>query len=132
MAGYDLQIVTPMGMRFEGVAESLTVTTTEGQISILTGHTNYMAAVVIGKAKLTANGKNLYAACGNGFLSVENGKCTLLTNSFDFADTLDGEKLKEELTEAEKLLENAQTANDKTIAKDRIKLASVRLAVLET
>ena len=131
MASFTLEVVTPKGTRFEGQVESLTVNTTTGLISILAGHTNYMAAVVIGKAKIAADGKTLLAVCGSGFLSVENGKCNLLANSFDFADDIDTEKVKSELADAEALLQDAKTANDKAIAKDRIKLANLRLAVTE-
>ena len=76
MANYPLQVVTPKGMRYDGEVESFTVPTTTGQVGILAGHTNYMAAVVIGKAKIIANGNAVDAVCGNGFLSVENGCCT--------------------------------------------------------
>ena len=131
MACFPLEIVTPKGTRFTGEAESLLVNTTTGQISILAGHTNYMAAVAIGKAKIVTDGKTLHAVSGNGFLSVENGKCNVLANSFDFADDIDTEKVKAELADAEALLQGAKTESDKTIAKERIKLANLRLAVTE-
>ena len=131
MALYDLQIVTPNGMRFDGKAESLVVNTSAGQIGILAGHTNYMAAVVIGKVKLTDHNKTRYAVCGNGFLSVEEGKCTLLANSFDFAEDLDPQKVETDIKDAEELLLCAVTPGDRTIAKDRLRLASLRLSILD-
>ncbi len=131
MAVFDLQVVTPFGMRFEGKAEALTVNTTAGMISVMAGHTNYMAAVVIGKAKIKTENDTLAAVCGNGFLSVENGKCNLLANSFDFASDLDKEKVKNDLTLAENLLQDAKTEADKTIAKGKQRLAELRLALLE-
>ena len=90
-----------------------------------------MAAVEIGKAKIVSDGKEIHAVSGNGFLSVENGKCTLLANSFDLATEIDSEKVKAELADAEALLKIAKSESDKTIAKDRIKLANLRLAVIE-
>ncbi len=131
MAVFDLQVVTPFGMRFEGKAESLTVTTTAGLITIMAGHTNYMAAAVIGKAMIKTEDATLSAVCGNGFLSVENGKCNLLANSFDFASDLDKEKVNNDLTLAENLLKDAKTDADKTIAKGKKKLAELRLTLLE-
>ena len=131
MASYPLQVVTPKGMCFEGNADSLTVNTTTGQISILAGHTNYIAAVVIGKAKIVFGNDTIHAVCGNGFLSMENGKCTLLTNSFDTASALNADKINAELADAEKLLADAKSSTDKAIAKDRIKLANLRLSILD-
>lgn len=131
MANYPLQVVTPKGMRYDGEVESFTVTTTTGQIGILAGHTNYMAAIVIGKAKIIANGIAIDAVCGNGFLSVENGRCTLIANSFDFSDDINFEKVNLELQQAEELLLSTTAENDKIIAKDRIKLAKLRLALIE-
>jgi F-type H+-transporting ATPase subunit epsilon len=131
MAVFDLQIVTPFGMRFEGKAESITVNTTVGMITIMAGHTNYMAATVIGKAKVVTEDATLPAVCGNGFLSVENGKCNLLANSFDFALDLDKEKVENDLNLAKELLDNAKTDADKTIAKGKLKLAELRMGLLE-
>lgn len=131
MAVFDLQIVTPFGMRFEGKAEALTVNTTAGMITIMAGHTNYMAAVVIGKAKVVTTDATLPAVCGNGFLSVENGNCNLLANSFDFASDLDKEKVENDLSHANDLLQDAKTDADKTIAKGKKKLAELRLTLLD-
>ena len=131
MAVLELQIVTPKGMRFEGKAESLTVNTTTGQICIMAGHTDYMAAVVIGKAKIVSENNSLFAVCGNGFLSVSNGKCNLLANSFDFASDLNEDVLKEELSCAEALWQDAKTEADKQIAKEKKQLATLRLSLFE-
>ncbi|MBE6673111.1 MAG: ATP synthase F1 subunit epsilon [Ruminococcaceae bacterium] len=131
MASFPLQVVTPKGMRFDGQAESIVITTTTGQVGIMAGHTNYMAAVAIGKVKLVTEGEARMAACGNGFLSVENGKCTVLANSFDFAEDLDTDKVRADLMTANQLLATAKNGSDKTVAKDRIALANVRLSILE-
>ena len=130
MAVFDLQVVTPFGMRFEGKAEAITVNTTAGMITVMAGHTDYMAAVVVGKARIKTEDTSLSAVCGNGFLSVENGKCNLLANSFDFASDLDKEKVENDLLLAENLLDNAKTDADKTIAKGKKQLATLRLSLL--
>ena len=131
MADFDLQIVTPVGMRFDGKATSIRLDTSAGQICILAGHTNYMAAVTIGEAKIVTSDNTLYAACGNGFLSIKDGLCSLITGSFDFAEDISKEKAALDLDTANHLLENAKNKADITVAKEKIKLASLRLSVLE-
>ena len=43
MREYKLQIVTPDGLKFDGMAESLLVRTDDGDVQILAGHVDYMA-----------------------------------------------------------------------------------------
>ena len=131
MASFDLQIVTPRGTRFDGKAESLTVNTSAGMITIMAGHTDYMAAVTIGKAKTVSDGVSQYAVCGSGFLSVLGGKCTLIAGSFDVAADLDEEAVKADLANAEVLLQDAKTEADKQIAKEKKQLAILRLSLFE-
>ena len=131
MADFDLQIVTPAGMCYGGKATSLSLCTSTGKICILAGHTNYMAAVTIGKVKIETEAGTRYAACGNGFLSVKDGLCSLIAGSFDFAESISQEKAAFDLENAKQLLENATNKADIAVAKDKMKLASLRLSVLE-
>jgi F-type H+-transporting ATPase subunit epsilon len=131
MADFDLQIVTPAGTRFDGKATSLSLSTSTGKICILAGHTNYMAAVTIGEAKIETVENIRYAACGNGFLSVKDGVCNLIAGSFDFAENISKEKATLDLEVAKNLLKDATNKADISVAKDKMKLASLRLSVLE-
>ena len=49
MKEFDLRIVTPDGMRFDGKAVSVTVTTIAGEIQILASHADYVSALSSGR-----------------------------------------------------------------------------------
>ena len=73
MSSFHLQIVTPDGSFFDGEANSVVVRTTGGYVSIYPHHTDYIAALDIGRVVVTKDGEPRHAACGGGFLSVEKG-----------------------------------------------------------
>ena len=73
MSSFRLQIVTPDGSLFDGQAEALRLRTSEGYVSIRAGHVDYIAALDVGMVSVTKDGTTRDAACGGGFISVENG-----------------------------------------------------------
>ena len=86
MRTFHLEIVTPDGLVFDGEAESLLVHTTEGDVEILRGHTDYIAAVDVGRARVLVDGEAKTASCAGGFLSVSNGAARLVAVTFEFAE----------------------------------------------
>ena len=67
MSSFHLQIVTPDGSFFDGEANSVVVRTTGGYVSIYPHHTDYIAALDIGRVVVTKDGGPRHAACGGGF-----------------------------------------------------------------
>ena len=53
MSSFHLQIVTPDGSFFDGEANSVVVRTTGGYVSIYPHHTDYIAALDIGRVVVT-------------------------------------------------------------------------------
>ena len=86
MSSFHLQIVTPDGSFFDGEANSVVVRTTGGYVSIYPHHTDYIAALDIGRVVVTKDGEPRHAACGGGFLSVEKGEVRLVATTFEYAD----------------------------------------------
>ena len=89
MSSFHLQIVTPDGSFFDGEANSVVVRTTGGYVSIYPHHTDYIAALDIGRVVVTKDGEPRHAACGGGFLSVETGEVRLVATTVEYADELD-------------------------------------------
>ena len=81
MSSFHLQIVTPDGSFFDGEANSVVVRTTGGYVSIYPHHTDYIAALDIGRVVVTKDGEPRHAACGGGFLSVEKGEVRLVATT---------------------------------------------------
>ena len=66
MSSFHLQIVTPDGSFFDGEANSVVVRTTGGYVSIYPHHTDYIAALDIGRVVVTKDGEPRHAGSGHG------------------------------------------------------------------
>lgn len=131
MSSFRLQIVTPDGSLFDGQAEALRVKTSEGYVSILARHADYIAALDIGMVTVTENGESRNAACGGGFVSVEKGEVRLVATTFEYADSIDVERAQRAKETAQMRLEQMEETQDILMAKAKLMRAINRLSVAE-
>ena len=89
MTSFPLKIVTPDGLKFDGVAEELIVRSITGDFGILAGHVNCVVPLGMGQAMAIIDGNKKYAACIGGMLSVIDGRAILVPTSFEWADQID-------------------------------------------
>ena len=89
MREFRLQIVTPDGQQFDGMAERLIVRTIAGDVGILAGHTDYVTALGMGKARIVTGGEERAAACIGGMLSVSGGNVKVVATTFEWSDQID-------------------------------------------
>ena len=127
MTPFPLKIVTPDGVVFDGLAESLMVRTTGGDATILARHMDYVAALGMGLAIVVADGKRRTAACIGGMLSVKNGEVTLVPTTFEWSDAIDVQRAEASIQRADRILhdENA-SSTDLRLAEARLHRALVR------
>ncbi len=121
MNEFDLQIVTPDGIFFDGKAQKIILRTTEGDVGILAKRANYVAALSIGVAKVaTADGEKK-AACSGGMVSVTDGVVRVVASTFEWGEDID-------VARAEKAKEKAETRLEGTKSSDyEHKLAEIKL-----
>lgn len=131
MSTFHLQIVTPDGMSFEGQAESLSVRTQDGGVTILPGHIDYMAPLGMGPAKVKVDGKERVAACIGGMVAVTKGDVRLVATTFEWADEIDVDRAQRSEEKARKVLDDRDRRSDKDIklAEARLKRSLVRQGV---
>ena len=129
MRTFHLEIVTPDGLVFDGEAESLLVHTTEGDVEILRGHMDYIAAVDIGRARVLANGQSRTASCAGGFLSVSAGAVRLVAVTFEFAEDIDEKRALAAKERAENAIASAKDRQAKKIAEAKLMRALNRIRI---
>ncbi len=130
MTAFQLKIVTPDGVCFEGEAEELVVRTTSGDTGILAGHINYLAPLGMGEATVVVNGEKRRGACIGGMVSVVDGKVTLLPTTFEWAQDIDVARAKASEERAQQVLQSKDSSETELIlAKARLKRALVREGV---
>lgn len=131
MNKFNLQIVTPDGLFFDGQAEKIVVTTVEGDVGILANHANYLAPIGIGKAKVTVDGNTREAACTGGMLTVTDDVTRIVASTFEWADEIDVERAKRAAEKAQARLDKKADDADIKLAQLKLKRALNRIKIYE-
>ena len=130
MTSFNLKIVTPDGLIYDGQAEELYVRTTGGDVGILARHMDYVAALGMGRATIVSNGERRTAACIGGMLSVKNGDVTLVPTTFEWAESIDVERAEASIQRANQVLSTSGASDtDLRLAQARLHRALVRKSV---
>ena len=94
MKEFHLQIVTPDGISFDGMAESLLVRSETGDVEILADHADLFSSLGIGRARIKTGGANLLGSAAGGFIAVSKGEVKLVATTFEFRDDINLERAK--------------------------------------
>lgn len=131
MTSFPLQIVTPGGQAYDGMAQKLFCRTIAGDVAILARHCDYLTAVGMGEARVTTeDGTVRRAACIGGMLSVAGGKVRLMANTFEWAEDIDAARAEKSEADAKRQLEQTDlSARDRELATAKLKRAQVRQSV---
>ena len=130
MTAFGLKIVTPDGLIFDGMAEELIVRATTGDMGILAGHINCVAALGMGRATVVIDGKKRYGACIGGMVSIVNGEVTLVPTTFEWAEDIDLKRAESAAERAKAVISNKESTDaDIRLAEARLKRALVRSGV---
>ena len=130
MTAFQLKIVTPDGLIYDGQAEELIVRTVTGDMGILAGHINCVASLGMGRATVLMDGKKRYGACIGGMVSVVGGAVTLVPTTFEWAEEIDAKRAEASAERAKATLGNKDASDaDLRLAQARLKRALVRSAV---
>ena len=130
MTPFSLKIVTPDGLKFDGQVEELVVRTTTGDIGILAGHINCVAALGMGRATVVQDGKKRYGACIGGMVSVMNGQVKLVPTTFEWAEDIDAARVEVSMQRAKQTLDDRSASDtDLRLAEARLRRALVRKGV---
>ncbi len=130
MTAFNLKIVTPDGLIYDGQAEELIVRTTTGDMGFLAGHINTVAPLGMGRATVIIDGQKRYGACIGGMVSVVNGVVTLVPTTFEWAEDIDEARVEKSYDRAKAVLDNKASSNtDVKLAEARLRRALVRRSV---
>lgn len=127
MKPFDLKIVTPDGVRYDGQAEELVVRTTSGDLGILGGHINCVAPLGMGQAMMVADGKKRYAACIGGMVTIMDNTVSVVATTFEWADQIDTDRAHASEDRARSVLsDKSAPAADVRLAEARLRRALIR------
>jgi F-type H+-transporting ATPase subunit epsilon len=125
-----IEIVTPYEMFYEGPADMVVVTSKDGEIGVLPGHTPLIAALTPGEVRLRISGEWRVLAASNGYAEIGPELTVIVVNAAEWPDQIDVERAQKALARAEARLADPQlSALEKTHAKHSIVRAKARLKV---
>ncbi len=102
---FDLEIITPSGLAFEGKVEAVTVPAKDKPFQVLANHAPIMAELGIGAIKFNdgANKITLFATSG-GFVQVLKNKVSCVVETAEESLTIDAARALEAKKRAEERL----------------------------
>ena len=130
MTSFYLQIATPDGKKYAGMAEKILLRTINGDVCILARHTDYISALGLGECRVTNDkGEVRTAACIGGMVIVSDGMVHVVASSFDWADEIDVKRAEKAKEKAEAALHSSLTPAEQNLMEAKLKRALLRLKV---
>ena len=130
MTPYNLKVLTPEKVFFQGQTQQLIAKTTSGNVGILAGHMPYVASIVPSELKIKVEGEFRSAAISGGLIKVAaDGNVTILSPAIEWSDEIDVARAQRSKERAENALKVQASIEEFDLAQQRLRRALNRLAV---
>lgn len=129
---FDLSLVTPEGVAYEGEAQMVIVPGAAGEIGVLPRHAPLVAMLKAGEIRIKADDEWTAFAAGPGYFKVQRDRAIVLVDDAVRAEDIDVEQARREADEARALLERADAGEegiDRWLVGERLRHAENKLAV---
>lgn len=128
---FRLQIITPNRTFYDDEAESLVITTSEGEMGILARHIPIVVPLVVGKIIIKRNDQYKTAAASEGFIKVDPEYTRVVMDSVEWPEEIDVQRAEAAKKRAEERIESKEDHVDIDRAKAALCRATNRLNVVE-
>ncbi len=124
---FELKIIKPDGMFFEGEGEFLEFTSVEGQMGVYKNHIPLTTILEPCVVKIHANGEKKKAAVLGGFIEIQKERITILAEDANWPEDIDVERAKAAKQRAEERLSKRESSTDIVRAEAALKRAMARI-----
>lgn len=133
MAEFNLKIVTPDGVCFDGQAVRIVLRTVNGDVGIMAKHISYVAPLAVGEARVTDKDGNVRTgALAGGMVSVAGDTTTVVASTFEWSDSIDVDRAKAAAEKAKTKLANLKKGDAEwKLAEYKLKRALNRINIGE-
>ena len=126
----QVQIVTPYEMFFDGPVEMVVVTSKDGELGVMPGHTPVIAALTPGEVRLKIHHEWRVLAATNGYAEIGPELTMIVVNAAEWPDQIDVRRAEKSLARAEKRLKDPTvSAQEKIHAKHAVGRAKARIKI---
>jgi len=108
-----VRVVAPDKTVWDSPAEEVILPSTTGQLGILSGHAPLLTALDIGVMRVRPGKEWVAIALMGGFAEIDNNEVTILVNGAEKGESIDKEKAKAALSEAESKLNKVQNSDNR-------------------
>jgi F-type H+-transporting ATPase subunit epsilon len=129
---FDLSLVTPEGVAYEGEAQMLIVPGDAGEIGVLARHAPLVAMLRAGEIRVKAENDWQTFAAGPGYFTIKQDRAVVLVDDAVRAEEIDVQQARREVEEARAALERADAGDeeiDRWHAEQRLRHAENKIAV---
>ena len=124
---FELKIIKPDGMFFEGEGEFLEFTSVEGQMGVYKNHIPLTTILEPCVVKIHANGEKKKAAVLGGFIEIQKERISILAEDANWPEEIDVERAKAAKQRAEERLSKRESGTDIVRAEAALKRAMARI-----
>ncbi len=129
MALFNLKVVTPEKVFFDGETEQIILSTVCGEIGILARHESYVSILPPGPIKIKIGNEFKTAAISQGVVKVSKDKTTIIATSVEWHDEIDIERAKEAERKSREILTRKLNDFEFRQAEFKLKRAINRISV---
>lgn len=128
---FQLRIITPDRLFYEGEVEMVELNTTEGQIGVLPGHIPLTVIVKPGILNIYEAEEEKQAALHSGFAEILPDRITILAEVIEWPEEIDVQRAEDARLRAEERLRTRAAETDTARAEIALQRALTRINVLK-
>ena len=124
---FELKIIEPDGMFFEGEASFLEFTSVTGEMGVYANHIPLTTILAPGVVKIHHSGDVKKAAVMGGFVEIQKDRITVMAEDAQWPEDIDVERAKAAKKRAEERLQKKESGTDLIRAEAALKRAIARI-----
>lgn len=128
---FHLKIITPRKIVLEQDADSITVPSANGEITILPRHENLFSLLVEGMVKIKKSAHEDFLAIGGGYVETNGKEVNILVSKAYHQDEIDRSVTEKAIEDAKKILKTATDEKQRLEAGALLRRSLVELKLLK-
>lgn len=128
---FDLEIITPDRVFYQGQASMIEFNTTEGEIGVYKDHIPLTVIIKPGVLTITSEEDKKTAALHSGFATIMQDKVTILAEVIEWGDEIDVARAEAARQRAEERLKSNQETIDRARAEAALLRALARIKTIK-
>lgn len=125
---FELKIIEPDGMFFEGQATFLEFASVMGEMGVYANHIPLTTILAPGVVKIHNDGQVQKAAVMGGFIEIQKDRITVMAENAEWPEEIDVERAKAAKKRAEERLQKKDAGLDTARAEAALKRAMARIS----